>query len=92
MQTRIALGDLPRDQQLCLADAVRCRGLVARKVGWVGMHFSETHGGGVYMATAVASLARRGLVQISAAGGAASPTDAGIAVIDGVAVMREVAA
>ncbi|SOD53631.1 hypothetical protein [Pseudoxanthomonas wuyuanensis] len=92
MQTRITLADLPREQQLCLTTAVRCNGLVARKVGWVGVHFHDREGCAVHLSGPVAALVRRGLLQMSQAGSAASPTDHGIAVINGVAVAREVLA
>jgi hypothetical protein len=92
MQTRITLAELPRVQQLCLTTAVRCNGLVARKVGWVGMHHHDSEGCSVHLAGPVAGLSRRGLLTISQRGGYATPTDDGIAVVNGVAVERELIA
>ena len=92
MQTRITLAELPRDQQRCLTTAVRCNGLTAKRVGWVGMHFHELEGYSIHLSGPVAGLARRGLLSISSAGGIARPTDDGIALINGVAVEREVRA
>ncbi|WP_448482871.1 hypothetical protein [Pseudoxanthomonas mexicana] len=92
MQTRITLAELPRDQQRCLTTAVRCNGLTAKRVGWVGMHFHDSEGCSVHLAGPVAGLSRRGLLTISQRGGYATPTDDGIAVVNGVAVERELIA
>ena len=92
MQTRITLAELPRAQQLCLTTAVRCNGLVARKVGWVGLHHHDGEGCSVHLVGPVAGLARRGLLTISPGGGHATPTDDGIAVVNGVTVERELMA
>lgn len=92
MQTRISLADLPLDQQLCLRTAVRCNGLAISKVGFVGRLYAEGEYGNTYRSHIVAALSRRGLLEISPLGCAATPTSAGVAVIDGNVVAREVAA
>lgn len=92
MQTRITLTELPWAQQLCLTTAVRCNGLVARKVGWVGLQFHDSEGCSVHLSGPVAALSRRGLLAISQRGDYASPTDDGIAAVNGVTVEREVIA
>jgi hypothetical protein len=92
MQIRIALAELPRDQQLCLTTAVRCNGLVARRVGWVGLYPHDGEGCSLHLAGPVAALSRRGLLTISQQGGYATPTDDGIAVVNGVTVERELIA
>lgn len=92
MQTRISLADLSPDQQLCLRTAVRCSGLAISKVGFVGRLYAEGEPGNAYRSHVVAALSRRGLLDIHPQGCAAAPTNAGVAVIDGNVVTREVAA
>ncbi len=92
MRTRITLAELPLEQQKCLATAVQCNGMTARRVEWVGLNYHDQAPIAAYNAVHVAALARRGLFRLSDSGLHAWPTDDGIALINGVTVDREVQA